>query len=236
MARINIEESLYRDTRWLRLVAKVGCEYKALGMITTAWTLAQRHWLAKGMVPEKVWPKDLDLLIEFELANRIEGGVYVKGSKTAFKWLEQRSAAGRSGGKKTQSVVKRSLNGRFVEDQSDVKPLYSLLSSQELNTHTSNKDQLHPLAKTWNEHCGVLSRVSRMTAKRTRLCQAVFKSNSPEQWVVLVKRVTQSDFCTGKSEGGWRATFDWFVRPDTHVKVAEGLYDQKKTKATGGWN
>ena len=82
MARINIEDSLFKDRRFLKLLTKLGCEYKALGMISSAWILAQENWLKYKCIPEKAWPKDLDILIEVELAERIEGGdVYVKGSR-----------------------------------------------------------------------------------------------------------------------------------------------------------
>lgn len=99
MARINIEDSLFRDSRWLDLIIKTGCQHRALGLLARAWILAQEHWLEYGHVPAKAWLKDLNILIDVELAKRLsDGNVYVKGSKTAFGWLEQRVAAGRKGG------------------------------------------------------------------------------------------------------------------------------------------
>lgn len=106
MARINIEDSLFKDARWWKLIIKVGCQYKGLGYLTKAWILAQEHWIEYGNVPSKAWPEELDILIEMELAVRNDdGSVYVKGSKKAFSWLEQRVEAGRKGGlkKRTQN-------------------------------------------------------------------------------------------------------------------------------------
>jgi len=109
VARINIEDSLFKDQRWWKLIIRVGCEYKALGYLTKAWILAQEHWIEFKGVPPKAWPPELDVLIEVQLAEKLDDGlVYVKGSKTAFLWLEQRANAGRKGGKiARQAVAKR---------------------------------------------------------------------------------------------------------------------------------
>jgi len=111
MARINIEDELFTDRRWIRLVLKVGDDRKALGLITSAWILAQKHWLKDRCVPEKCWEKDLDVLIEVELASkRQDGTVYVKGSKKAFAWLERNSKAGSS---KSEKKLESAKNARI---------------------------------------------------------------------------------------------------------------------------
>lgn len=97
MARINIEDTLFKDPRWEDLLLKVGCKYKALGFLTRSWIIAQDHWLEFHCIPQKAWPKELDILIEVELAERLESGdVYIKGSKKAFSWLDQKSNAGKA--------------------------------------------------------------------------------------------------------------------------------------------
>lgn len=40
-------------------------------------------------------------------------------------------------------------------------------------------------------------------------------------------RISTSDFCRGKNERGWVATFDWLLQPDTAIKVLEGKYDNR---------
>jgi len=110
MARINIEDSLFRDDRWMRLLLICGDRYKALGIITSAWILAQENWISHKSIPKKAWSKDLDVLIDVELAETLENGdIYVKGSKNNFKWLEQRVNAGKLGG-----LSKRPLSDRLL--------------------------------------------------------------------------------------------------------------------------
>lgn len=139
MARINIEDKLFSDGRWMKLVIKCGCRHKAIGILTGAWILAQKNWLQYGFIPKKAWDTDFDILIDVELATRrADGNVYVKGSKKAFRWLDQRSDAGSLGGsastdKKKKAAQKNGEKGGrpktqrseqadfFEHDESDLK-------------------------------------------------------------------------------------------------------------------
>lgn len=58
---------------------------------------------------------------------------------------------------------------------------------------------------------------------RARLRDEFFKAN----WQVAIDRIATSDFCIGKGDSGWVATFDWLLRPDTVAKVMEGKYDNR---------
>lgn len=97
MARINIEDSLFKDDRFFDLCLKLGSKRLALGTLLEAWILAQKHWIKFKCIPAIAWKNDLNVLIEVELAKRQEdGSVYIKGSERSFKWLEQRSNAGKN--------------------------------------------------------------------------------------------------------------------------------------------
>ncbi|XGC82018.1 hypothetical protein ACES2L_05910 [Bdellovibrio bacteriovorus] len=100
--RINFESRVYRNPMYSKLIIHLACEYKAKGMLVTAWELAQDHWLAHRGVPADKWPSDLQPLIDFKFA-RIETRdsgqfIYVSGSKEECKFLEAKSAAGKKGG------------------------------------------------------------------------------------------------------------------------------------------
>lgn len=101
MARINIEDSLFTDPRYIKLVIKTGDQYKALGLLFAAFQLAQKHWLRHKKIPKENWISDFNDLLDCGLAEILDcGSVYIKGSKEQFGWLEQRSEAG----KKTKIV------------------------------------------------------------------------------------------------------------------------------------
>lgn len=82
------------------------------------------------------------------------------------------------------------------------------------------------IVSEWNKIPGV-TKAERITAKRraslnARMREAYFRSN----WQEGIARVGLSEFCQGSRN--WRADIDWFLRPDTLVKILEGAYDNRQ--------
>jgi len=253
MARVNIEDSLFKDNRYTDLIIKTGCQYKAIGLVTSAWILAQEHWIKHRCVPAKAWRKDLNILIEVELAELLENGdVYVKGSKTAFLWLEQKVEAGRKGGlvKKTEAGAKHTLPPA-KRDQAAPKPLTLTPSlsptlsltqvptqtlvlplSQEGDT-TAKAAPSPKLIEIWNDNCGPLAKVKSANSKRLRLIATRWRELDELQWVEVVQRLSRSNFCTGQNDRGWRADFDFLLKADTATKTLEGRYDNREGLKNG---
>lgn len=73
-----------------------------------------------------------------------------------------------------------------------------------------------------------------LTAKRTALLKArlsnpTFNAN----WPKAIERISSSDFCKGSNDRGWRATLDWFLKPDSLIQILEGKYDRSDRQITG---
>jgi DNA-binding transcriptional MocR family regulator len=91
---------------------------------------------------------------------------------------------------------------------------------------------LHPLIQIWNQHRGGLPEVKASNAQRNRKAEAVWRQNpTTEYWAEIVTRLARSPFCTGQNDRGWRANFDFLLRPGTHLKVSEGAYDRAASGA-----
>lgn len=104
MARVNVEDSIYRDDRFFDLAAKLGSREAAIGALVLAWDLAQRWWKStERMIPADEWAKLKfgKVVIECGLAQAIDGKVYVKGSRDRLGWIEACQNAGKTGGKKS---------------------------------------------------------------------------------------------------------------------------------------
>jgi hypothetical protein len=146
MARINIEDKLFSDFRWMNLVLKVGCRHKAIGILAGAWILAQKNWLKNGFIPQKAWDKDFEVLIEVDLATRrADGNVYIKGSKRAFVWLDQRVEAGRKGGQaKTDKKAKAARTN-------SKKPRSQATDSLDPNSNIETNEAKRSLSETQAE-------------------------------------------------------------------------------------
>jgi hypothetical protein len=81
----------------------------------------------------------------------------------------------------------------------------------------------------WNGYCGTLPKAQKLSEKRKRQIRSLLKENEDlTYWETVIKRLASSDFCTGKNDRGWTANIDFLLRPDTHLKIMEGQYDNKK--------
>lgn len=118
MARINIEDSLLKDDKFTELCIKLGSRIQALGVVTESFILAQKYYMNEvndRLIPLNEWhrKKELHVLLDVEMAEQFENGVYIKGSEESFSWLLQKQAAG----KKSADLkrIKREMASTSVE-------------------------------------------------------------------------------------------------------------------------
>lgn len=128
MARINIEDSLFKDNRFLTLVITLGNFELALGAVVHAWIVAQK-WYAtpEKMVPLSEWKKQglNDVLFSVNLAEKIDQKVKISGAAQQFAWINQLKEAGKRGGLKTQA----NFSSEALAKLKGFQPSYSYSSS-----------------------------------------------------------------------------------------------------------
>ncbi len=117
MARINIEDSLFKDGRFIDLCIKLGSRRAALGALTEAWMLAQRFVTVNsptGPIPEEEWEKQgiAAEIVEVKLARKFDGIIEVSGAKDQFKWLVQRQSASAKGGEANARRIESEVSDR----------------------------------------------------------------------------------------------------------------------------
>lgn len=102
MARINIEDTLWKDPRVQDLMIRVGNRHTAKGMILELFVEGQRFWLSSGGkgIPKPTWDKLglPNVLVECGLAEDRGDFIYVAGSEEQFAWLSANSKNGKKGG------------------------------------------------------------------------------------------------------------------------------------------
>lgn len=121
LARINIEDSLYQDHRFIKLCTQIGID-AALGAMVRVWTIAQKFYLKDDRkIPRDEWEKHglRNEVLAVGLAEDKKGRIKVRGADEQFKWLIQRVESGKKGG---LAKAKRSLAGAKREDPGP-KPL-----------------------------------------------------------------------------------------------------------------
>ena len=93
------------------------------------------------------------------------------------------------------------------------------------------------MVKIWNAHSGPITKKVKektFSAGSTRWLTAQKRlADIPDlaYWESVAKRIAASPFCNGEGSRRWIATFDFFLRPETHIKVMEGVYDAKREKS-----
>jgi hypothetical protein len=107
VARINIEDKLYKDQRFTNLCIRLGSKWAALGALAEAWSLAQDFVTLenpKGLVPLSDWKKKracqdiiAEGLGEIVAVAGIDA-VYLSGAEEQFAWLIAAQEKGRKGG------------------------------------------------------------------------------------------------------------------------------------------
>lgn len=100
MARLNIEERFWMDTRLKALSSKLGSEFMAAGSLLFFWRLAQEQYKKGRLISESQFKLGgfPDALFDCEFAERTPEGIRAKGDKTNFKWIIDKINAGKRGG------------------------------------------------------------------------------------------------------------------------------------------
>lgn len=213
MARINIEDSLYQDQRFIDLAMALGGKFQAIGALVCAWSLAQKWYIKTDkMIPISEWEKQRlpREIISVGLAELIGDKVHVCGADKQFKWLQQRSQAGKWD---RLESLKNSTNGRSTVVNGSSTSLLSspssLLSSPNslLLTHystTSDEGVAKPPRKrglskpTWVAYSEAYELrygvpPVRNTSVNAKLCKFVERVGEEEAPLVAAFFVTHGD-------------------------------------------
>lgn len=88
-------------------------------------------------------------------------------------------------------------------------------------------EELPRLALLWNlRRNPLLPEVKLCSPSRRKHAANRWKEHPSEEfWLEVIERVNASAFCLGKNNRGWKADFDFLMRPDSAAKVLEGKYD-----------
>jgi hypothetical protein len=124
MARINVEDSLWADPRLVRLSIMLGSQLTAVGAVVVGWRVAQKYWCPDRLpIPESVFleaglPEEL---VTAGMADRVKGGIRMRGCEEHFAWWFQKQKAGANGGK-SSAKRPRDAKGRMLPKDSKRHP------------------------------------------------------------------------------------------------------------------
>lgn len=86
--------------------------------------------------------------------------------------------------------------------------------------------EIEEIFNCWNL-LGCVPKVLLISDQRRRHLEARLSSKFfRDNWRVAMDKIKSSPFLCGQSERGWKANFDWFIRPDSVLRIMEGKYDR----------
>jgi hypothetical protein len=77
----------------------------------------------------------------------------------------------------------------------------------------------------WNEFTNLPSVKNLSDDRKRHLAARMAEPFFEKHWNEAIERISRSSFCLGQNKQGWKARFDWFLRPGTVTKIMEGQYD-----------
>ena len=105
-------------------------------------------------------------------------------------------------------------------------------SEIELKENTKRKSTIpyQQIADMYNDTCVSLPSVKSLSDKRKKAIKARLNTYTIDDFKNVFEKTERSDFLTGRT-GQWSATFDWLLNENNMIKVLEGNYDNKQSKA-----
>ena len=123
--------------------------------------------------------------------------------------------------KSTQSKVKKRKENITVD--SNESPVCATCQPHDERIDYSE------LVKFFNEKTqGVFGAIRMpLSDKRKGMINARIKTYGKETFAQMIQKALNSDFLKGQNKNGWRASFDWLIKPTNFEKVISGNYDNK---------
>lgn len=112
-----------------------------------------------------------------------------------------------------------------------------LLEKKKAPRKEFNKDAADQMMSVWNTFASApFSKVNGINPSSTRGRNASarwLEKPEREYWAKVIIAMLKSKFLCGENDRKWVADFEFFVRPDTHFRVMEGKFNDKKEEKVG---
>jgi hypothetical protein len=137
--------------------------------------------------------------------------------------------------KSAREIEAHSSCAREIEAQPERNPSATANHSS-LSLSLKERGTEKDIVSEWNRVAEQVSlpRVVKLTADRQRALKARLADGWwTSNWQAALAIIPATPFCTGDNPRGWRADFDWFLRPGSAVKLLEGSYQNGNHNGNG---
>ncbi|MEL7649383.1 MAG: hypothetical protein AAGU76_14900 [Sedimentibacter sp.] len=88
----------------------------------------------------------------------------------------------------------------------------------------NKQDIYQDIINLYNNTCTKLQKVNQLTDKTKVAIDKLLTEFTVDQIKLGFEKINNSSFCIGKNEKGWKADFDFCLKPDKLMKAIEGKY------------
>ena len=122
--------------------------------------------------------------------------------------------------RKNTEVTQKNTNNNDNNDNNDNK-IINILSIDKIFV---------PLIEEWNKLPDVIPKITtfKKDTQRYKMLNQRINEYGQDKVLKAIQSIRKSSWLLGKNNRGWVATFEWFVKPNSFIKVLEGNYLDKK--------
>ena len=130
---------------------------------------------------------------------------------------------------KTLSDIDKGLD---IELDKDIDKDNNLIVSKD----TIRQTDVRRVIEEWNklQDVGIAPiRDIKPASKRCQMLKGRIREYGMDDLLKAMDNIRHSDFLRGENKNGWMITFDWFVKPNSFLKVLEGNYNGDRKHGSG---
>jgi hypothetical protein len=126
--------------------------------------------------------------------------------------------------------IKENFNTPIQEKLKDNNTLSNNTFNKDIDSPSDDEpedpkiDKNQAVVDLYKNTCTNLAKVAKLTSKRRTAINKLLKEMSLEEIEKAFKIINYSEFCKGVNERGWKADFDFCIRPDKLTNALEGKY------------
>lgn len=126
--------------------------------------------------------------------------------------------------------IKEKFNTPIQEKLKDNNTLSNNTINKDIDSPSDDEpadpkiDKHQTVVDLYKNTCTNLAKVAKLTNKRRTAINKLLKEMSIEEIEKAFKLINCSEFCKGVNERGWKADFDFCIRPDKLTNALEGKY------------
>lgn len=243
--RVTVESWAFQDPRLFMLMDELSATRReCLGLLLDVWYGTQEAHLVKAPIkmvralcrPDGApWTADeafAALLAVGYIVDSGDGTVHIRGNDRPVSKMAaaKASIAVRWNNERNTNVI-RTYNERNTDPDPDPDPDKKKEEKRESTGLSAVADPpslpVSNLVKLWADLAPGQPQVKVLTTSRKKHAQARLREHPDlDYWREVIRRLIASPFCRGANDRGWRADFDFLIKPDTHAKALEGKYDE----------